>query len=89
MTEVAGPCDPGYYCPEGSRQDDEIVCTVGYYCPLATHYPEPCPNANETGLSAVDQCIQCVPGQYCGGFALVQPDGPCTAGEGVSLLGLT
>ena len=83
LTAVVGPCDPRYYCPEGSHRIDQELCPMGYYCPLATQYPEPCRNgtwSNETGLMDVSECMPCTEGYYCNGFALTEPSGPCTPG---------
>ena len=52
LTAVAGPCDAGYYCPESSRQRDELECPMGFWCPVQTHYPQQCENgtfSNATG----------------------------------------
>ena len=52
LTTVAGPCDAGYYCPESSRQIDELECPMGFWCPVQTHYPQQCENgtfSNATG----------------------------------------
>ncbi len=84
LLSVVGPCDPGYYCPEGSRRIDQELCPMGYYCPLATHYPEQCMNgtfSNTTGLSAQSQCRLCTSGFYCNGYGLVDPNGPCDPGQ--------
>ena len=83
LTAVVGPCDPRYYCPEGSYRIDQELCPAGYYCPQGTHYPEPCRNgtwSNETGLMEVDECMPCTAGYYCNDFALTAPSGPCLAG---------
>ncbi|XP_013391352.1 uncharacterized protein LOC106159584 [Lingula anatina] len=83
LTAVTGPCDPGYYCPEGSRRADSIICTAGYYCGQGTLDPMACPNgtfSNATGLSVVTQCTDCTEGYYCNGVALIEPSGPCSAG---------
>ena len=83
LTTVVGPCDPRYYCPEGSYRIDQELCPAGYYCPQGTHYPEPCRNgtwSNETGLMEVDECMPCTAGYYCNDFALTAPSGPCLAG---------
>ena len=83
LTAVVGPCDPGFYCPVGSKRQDEILCPMGFYCPLATQDPYQCPNgtfSNTTGLMSDTQCRLCTPGMYCNGFGLIEPDGPCTAG---------
>lgn len=34
LSDVAGLCDPGFFCPNGSSSPTENVCTMGYYCPL-------------------------------------------------------
>ncbi len=51
-TAETGPCGAGYYCPDGSRQADELECPLGHWCPVQTHYPQQCSNGtflNTTG----------------------------------------
>ena len=49
MSEPRGPCDQGYYCPEGQNvsSPDAFICTPGHYCP--------------TGSPAL---VACEPGSY-------------------------
>ena len=56
---------------------------MGYYCPQGTEYPERCPNgtfSNDTGLREESQCLPCLQGMYCDGFALLEPTADCIAG---------
>ena len=38
MSEPRGPCDQGYYCPEGQNVStpDAFICTPGHYCPTGS-----------------------------------------------------
>ena len=38
MSEPRGPCDQGYYCPEGQNvsSPDAYICTPGHYCPTGS-----------------------------------------------------
>ena len=76
-TSVSGPCDPGYYCTEGSNVPNPELsssgqagpCTAGNYCPKNTTSPLPCPlgyYSNKTRLSSPDDCEKCPFGYYCG-----------------------
>ena len=83
LIAVVGQCEPGHYCPEGSSSPTELLCPMGYYCGLGTEYPAQCPNgtySNQTGIDEESDCMQCTPGMYCDGFALVEPTGPCDPG---------
>ena len=33
LTEVTGPCAPGYFCVAGSDNDSPEICPQGRYCP--------------------------------------------------------
>ena len=58
LTTVTGPCNAGYYCPENSRNIDELECPMGFWCPIQTHYPQQCENgtfSNATGM-AINFC---------------------------------
>lgn len=74
-------CPSGRHCPPGTA--DPIECPRGYYCPCGVGYPEPCPIGtfgNETGLTSIESCKKCLPGQYCDSVGGVYPTGPCDAG---------
>lgn len=74
-------CVAGGYCPIGTAYP--VVCPAGYYCRTGVAVPSPCPigtYANAAGLTRVDDCIACPPGQFCDATALTTPRGPCDPG---------
>ena len=81
---MVGQCQAGYYCPDGSVQDTEVVCPDGSYCPTGSGVPTDCPNgtySNQTGLASASLCTDCLEGYYCNGFGLTTVSGPCKEGE--------
>lgn len=73
-------CPEAFFCPGSARPQP---CTLGYFCPNMTEYPEPCPIGtigNDIGLSRVEECWPCPPGQFCDSPGLVTPRGPCDPG---------
>ena len=54
LTQVncSGPCNPGYYCPAGSKSPAEIPCPLGRF-------------VTESGSSSVKNCMECPAGSYC------------------------
>ena len=50
LDEPTGLCDPGYYCPEGSKVNVSTPfnfrCIVGHFCPRGSAAPIPCPPGN-------------------------------------------
>lgn len=34
----SGPCRQGYYCPEGSKQDNQKECEIGLHCPTGNYF---------------------------------------------------
>lgn len=82
LTAPAGPCSPGYYCPEaGSNTSFAIICPPAGYCPLGSIVPTPCPPgrfSNSTGLSNATQCSISPAGFYSHGSSLYPT--PCPAG---------
>jgi len=61
-----GPCEPGYYCPEGTQTP--IPCPAGTFSPQARA-------TNEYF------CIPCPPGYVCPGTGNVLPKEKCEAGK--------
>ena len=61
----AGPCPPGYFCPEGTDEPEP--------CPRGTF-------SNSSKLQSVDQCTNCTKGEYCDELAMTQTAGPCWPG---------
>ena len=58
---------------------------MGYWCPLGTGFDwQPCPHGtfgNETGLSLMDQCEQCLGGFYCDQLGATSVTASCDPGE--------
>ena len=89
LSAVSGPCLAGYFCTSGAKTNAPTdgstgnICPAGKYCPLGTSVPQLCPPgtySNQTGNKAVGYCTQCEQGQYCGGWGLEKPSGPCDTG---------
>jgi len=52
------PCDPGFFCPEGSSAQLPASCPAGFY------------NGNaSTTLESLDDCVGCALGSFCTGGA--------------------
>ena len=67
------PCQPGYYCPNGTRFSTE----------------HPCPNGTfsaSLNLKASSECQPCTGGMYCDSEGLSAPAGLCNSGY-VCILG--
>ncbi|KAI0228982.1 hypothetical protein LSAT2_020565, partial [Lamellibrachia satsuma] len=82
-------CPAGFYCRQyassatPNQGQDADVCPSGHYCPAGTAEPEKCPPgtfSSATGLSDVDQCLNCTQGYYCLAYNLTATTGPCWAG---------
>ena len=74
-------CTAGSYCEIGSVTP--TMCTRGFYCITGIDDPEPCrigTFGNSTGLKQIEDCSPCSPGQFCDGFGLPAPRGPCDPG---------
>jgi MinD superfamily P-loop ATPase len=40
QSQCSGPCDPGFYCPEGSVSPTEKLCgDTDKYCPRGSYKP--------------------------------------------------
>ena len=76
------PCIETAYCDvEGLIVPK--TCPRGYYCPSSSVKPSACPrgtyNPNQ-GKANVTECIQCLPGYYCGAEGLNATSGKCFEG---------
>ena len=69
-----------FYCRQNASSatpnqgQDADTCPSGHYCPTGTAEPEKCPPgtfSSATGLSSVDQCLNCTQGQCCVTISLV------------------
>lgn len=47
-------CEPGHYCPSGTKDPREFPCPAGKYTELTDY-----------GKSAVSDCKDCTAGHYC------------------------
>lgn len=67
LSNVTGPCDPGYYCSGGTTAARPVTkggkCLNGTYCPEESSQPLLCPAQ-----------------KFCGSEALPAPSGDCAAG---------
>ena len=65
---LQSPCDPGYYCPDGTTSATQ------YPCPAQTYY-------NLTMARDVADCLPCPGGEYCATNGLSTPTGLCQQGN--------
>ena len=70
--EVTGPCDPGYFCLEGSptRRPNATyggICPPGFHCPEGSSFPQPCDPGTYNNASGQATCKDCPSGFYCSG----------------------
>ena len=90
-SSVSGPCNPGYFCTEGSdvpnpestASGNAGPCPVGSYCPRNTTSPLPCPigtYSNKTRLKLSSDCEDCWFGYYCGKPGLTSFSDVCDPG---------
>nr|XP_006821767.1 PREDICTED: uncharacterized protein LOC100369099 [Saccoglossus kowalevskii] len=91
------PCDPGYYCPEGSDSPNDIThgCPAGTYTNfhnLTTQYQcETCPEQVACLLATGGQQRPpeaCAPGHYCPAGTEYPEQFPCPAGSYTNLTNL-
>ena len=83
MTTTSGPCDPGFYCLEGSSNSQQFICPQGSYCERGTFYPKLCEAgtfSNSTMLKSSSDCTSCTSGSYCESTGLKKPSGACQEG---------
>ena len=84
-----GSCLAGFYCkgravlsnPVGESYGDE--CPPGFYCPMGTTDPYSCPPGtfnNQSKATRPQDCMPCLGGSYCGGYANTKPDDVCAKG---------
>lgn len=69
---VTGPCDPGYYCLEGSptkrpNSSHGDICPPGFHCPQGSSWPQPCLPGSYNNASGQATCQDCPEGFYCSG----------------------
>ncbi|XP_032305021.1 zonadhesin-like isoform X2 [Coturnix japonica] len=91
LTEPEGPCQPGYYCSQGSSSSSPVglsfgdLCPPGYYCPAGTAHPKmmACPAGtwnDQRGAQDVTWCLPCAPGFFCSMSGQDAPVGLCAQG---------
>ena len=80
-------CDAGYYCTNdgtiGSTTPRQQICPEGGYCEQGSAWPKYCQGGYynpEQGKKTIFDCIQCLPGRWCAGEALAEPNGNCDDG---------
>lgn len=65
----SGPCDAGYYCPEGSTSPRQVQCgSPAVFCPGGNGVPLPVQNGYYSvgsGLATMFKERKCEPGHYC------------------------
>lgn len=82
-TAPTGLCQERYFCPNASSVATQEPCSAGGYCPTGSGAPRLCPSplwSNTTKLKAVDECLPCPGGSYCGNDGLTSPSGDCKEG---------
>ncbi|XP_040546472.1 zonadhesin-like isoform X6 [Gallus gallus] len=91
LAEPEGPCQPGYYCSQGSSSSSPVglsfgdLCQPGYYCPAGTTHPKEmaCPAGTwngQRGAQDATWCLPCSPGFFCSMSGQDAPIGPCAQG---------
>ena len=95
LSEVQGPCNPGFYCLGGaftSQPSDGItgdVCPLGHYCPNATDTPYTCREGTYANVSGTDSCLGCPVGFFCPAMTIephvCSPGFYCPSGTGLDL----
>ena len=91
LSAPSGVCGAGYYCrmesdtatPTDYPAEIGGTCTEGHYCPANSSSPTPCPPGtytNNTGNTAVADCLPCPVGMFCREYGLTAPEGMCSAG---------
>ncbi|KAI8480901.1 hypothetical protein Bbelb_413740, partial [Branchiostoma belcheri] len=73
LDDVAGNCDPGYYCtsgvnvstPEGINTGVGGKCPPGHQCPQASANPQECAAGKYASQGGLAECDPCPPGFYC------------------------
>ena len=63
----SGPCQAGYYCPEGSviPNDEAYICTPGHYCPEGSPTEVMCEGGTYENGFAAAVCRECPERYYC------------------------
>lgn len=91
-TATSGLCDAGFFChngsdqqqPSGGNRGDAGICPTGSYCPQGNPLaPIACPAGyynNRTHATSFADCKKCPGGQYCEEDGLTWPNGPCDPG---------
>ena len=91
-TSTSGSCNAGFFCrngsdqqnPSGGNRGDANICPTGYYCPGGNALsPIACPEGyynNLTHQSSFGHCRKCPGGLYCDQGGLTWPTDKCDPG---------
>lgn len=67
LSRVSGPCNAGFYCPEGQERPDPpaFVCPTGHYCQSNVGFPTRCENGTYQNENGTSVCKTCEAGYFC------------------------
>ncbi|KAL8434920.1 hypothetical protein ACSSS7_002807 [Eimeria intestinalis] len=72
---IAGPCQEGYYCLEGSSSAASVAAPQGYFAPPGSSSPLACyPGTYQTNSGSAS-CLPCPAGLYCQTLAMTTATG--------------
>ena len=83
LTAPVDLCMAGFYCVQGSDNQEQFICPAGRYCPEGTSVSFKCPSgtfSNDTRLVEEAECRNCTAGYYCQQMGLSEEEALCTAG---------
>lgn len=60
LSQPAGDCPGGYYCPLGTAESNSFPCPIGFY-------------RNGSAKESFEDCTECISGYYCDREGLAQP----------------
>lgn len=88
----SGPCNPGYYCPDGFGSDSptpvDFLCPKGHHCPRGTEIPLGCEAGLYQDNDGKATCKLCPAGYQCAANSTepqhCPPQRYCPAGTGLS-----
>ena len=80
VTDVTGPCQAGYWCPESSTVATQNDVLAGYYSEAGAIMQLPCLHGTFSAANNAQTCTACTAGKYCPSSALT--DGTaCPVGQ--------
>ena len=89
LTASNGSCLAGYYCNNGSSEQNPVgqlygdECPSGSYCPEHSYQPSACPAGTYqpyTQRTNISACLECDPGKFCNSTSLSAVSGDCYEG---------